>query len=376
MASMAKYRLILIFIVASLFLMGCVTIFDASAGELIDTKSHRSLWGAMLKQLSWGIAGSFIGTFCYRFGYRKFLKISPGLLYAACILLLLVFVPGIGISANGARRWVGLFGFSIQPSEFVKYIVPLYLIHVLSKGALRDRNEFYRILAPVAIALLLILLEPNNGTAFVISLTAGILILFLNVPVKFWIIPAACLVALSLIFAWKKGYVRARINTYLNPEQDIKGKGHQPHQAKIAAGSGGILGLGIGQSMQKLSYLPEAQNDYIAAIFAEEFGLLGISLLLGCYVLIGLLGLRIALSAEGLQAQLLAGCVTFLFCFQACMNLGVVSGLLPSTGLNLPFFSQGGSSLIANLSGLGLLLSCSCPMQAVNPTRKIVEFSS
>ncbi len=372
---MAKYRLILIFIVALLFLMGCVTIFDASAGELIDTKSHRSLWGAMLKQLAWGVAGVSIGAFCYRFGYQNFLKLSRPLLYAACVLLLMVFIPGIGISANGARRWVGLFGFSIQPSEFVKYIVPMYLISVLSNGKVQTRKEFYTVLAPVALALLLILLEPNNGTAFVISLTSGILILFLNIPVRFWIVPAACLVALSLLFAWKKGYVRARINTYLNPEQDIKGKGHQPHQAKIAAGSGGLFGLGLGKSMQKLSYLPEAQNDYIAAIYAEEFGLIGVFLLLSCYIVIGLIGLRIALFADGLQAQLLAGCIAFLFCFQACMNLGVVSGLLPSTGLNLPFFSQGGSSLIANLSGLGLLLNCSLPSQTSIPARKIVEFS-
>jgi cell division protein FtsW len=143
----------------------------------------------------------------------------------------------------------------------------------------------------------------------------------------------------------------------LNPELDLKGKGHQPYQAKIAAGSGQLLGRGPGNSLQKLSYLPEAQNDYIAAIYAEEFGFLGIVTLIVLYMIIAYVGFYIAHICQDRNGLYFATAITFLICFQAFMNLGVVSGLLPSTGLNLPFFSQGGTSLMANIAGLGLLLN-------------------
>ncbi len=370
-----------LFPVILLYLIGCITIFDASAGELIDINSQRSLWSALIKQITFGIMGAGLGCVLYRIGWRKVLEVSPILLYIGIFLLLCVFVPGIGVSANGAKRWVNLLGFTLQPSEFIKYLAPFYLIDALSKSSpLSNKKQLYKILAPIGVCVLLILLQPNNGTAFVISITSGVLILLMRVPVRFWIAPALCLVALSLVFAWKKGYVRARIASYMNPEADIKGKGHQPYQAKIAAGSGGFYGLGVGRSMQKLSYLPEAQNDYIAAIYAEEFGFIGMLGLIGCYVTLGLAGLRISLESEDPRAQLVSGTIVFLYCFQAFMNLGVVSGLLPSTGLNLPFFSQGGSSLIANLGGLGILLQCSrdrsiygLTQGSIRRTSKIVE---
>ena len=158
------------------------------------------------------------------------------------------------------------------------------------------------------------------------------------------------------VFASQLPYVTARLNVYLHPELDLKGKGHQPYQAKIAAGSGGMLGRGPGNSLQKLSYLPEAQNDYIAAIYAEEFGFMGVIVLLALYSAIAYIGFYAALHAADRAGFYFGGAVLFLICFQAFLNLGVVSGLLPSTGLNLPFFSQGGSSLMANLVGISFLL--------------------
>jgi cell division protein FtsW len=151
--------------------------------------------------------------------------------------------------------------------------------------------------------------------------------------------------------------VQKRLHVYMHPELDILGKGHQAHQAKIAAGSGGILGRGAGQSLQKFTYLPEAQNDYIAAIFAEEFGFLGILLLVVLYMSLIFAGMGIALKSPHPEGSLLAMVLTFLLGLQAFLNLGVVSGLLPSKGVNLPFFSQGGSSLIANLIMMTLLLN-------------------
>ena len=148
------------------------------------------------------------------------------------------------------------------------------------------------------------------------------------------------------------------VNVYLNPELDIRGRGHQPYQAKIAAGSGKLMGKGPGNSLQKLSYLPEAQNDYIAAIYAEEFGFLGMIVLITLYMLVAYFGFSVAISTADQVGLCVAASFTFLISFQAFMNLGVVSGLLPSTGLNLPFFSQGGSSLIVNMMAISLISSC------------------
>ena len=143
----------------------------------------------------------------------------------------------------------------------------------------------------------------------------------------------------------------------MHPELDLKGRGHQPYQAKIAAGSGRLLGKGPGNGLQKLSYLPEAQNDYIAAIYAEEFGFVGMMALITLYLILASIGFYIAFQCGDRGGYYLASCAAFLISLQAFLNLGVVSGLLPSTGLNLPLFSQGGSSLMANIAGLSLLFS-------------------
>jgi cell division protein FtsW len=207
------------------------------------------------------------------------------------------------------------------------------------------------------IPILFVLLEPNNGTVGVMGLTLAIVSLLAKVPYKFWAIPLLVSTVLGVVFAINLPYVSERLKVYLHPELDIQGKGHQPHQAKIAAGSGRLLGKGPGNGWQKLSYLPEAQNDYIAAIFAEEFGFLGIFFLLICYMLFIFAGYCIAMKAQDPLGAQIAQTLTFLIGIQAFLNMGVVSGLLPTSGLNLPFFSQGGTSLIANILAIAILAS-------------------
>ena len=165
--------------------------------------------------------------------------------------------------------------------------------------------------------------------------------------------------SLGIVFAANMPYVKERLKVYVNPESDIYGKGHQPYQAKIAAGSGYIFGKGLGNSIQKHNYLPEARSDYLAAIFAEEFGFVGIFFLILAYMTIAFFGFYIAFHAADREGAYLATMITFLICFQAFFNLGVVSGLLPSKGIALPFFSQGGTSLLVNISALVLLLNIS-----------------
>ncbi|MEI6532129.1 MAG: putative peptidoglycan glycosyltransferase FtsW, partial [Chlamydiota bacterium] len=290
----------------------------------------------------------------------------PILLGFFTFLLVLVFVPGIGMTANGARRWITLFGISMQPSEFVKYTIPLFFIHeVLKYGREMALKDFLRILGKIAIPLVLILIEPDNRTTIMIGGTLVVLFGICSIPKRFWMTPLIIGALGVALFASTVPYVASRLKVYANPELDLKGKGHQPYQAKIALGSGGWTGKGVGQSLQKLSYLPEAQNDYIVAILGEETGFLGIVVLIICYMALTFLGIKIALFTEDKEGSFIAMAMTFLIGLQAFINFGVVSGLLPSTGLNLPLFSQGGSSLIVNFSVIGLILSI-CPKKSLS----------
>lgn len=352
-------RLLLLLAVTCIFMIGLIMIFSTTSAEVLDHDLNKSTHQAFIRQIYYAIAGIALAFGIYRFGYRNLLAMSPLLLLFFTFLLILVLIPGVGREVNGSKRWLNIVGISFQPSEFVKYLVPAYFVHSILKWdmALMTFKDFLKLVARVAIPILLILVEPNNGTAAVIGVTVVVLCLLTCIPFRYWGIPLVVFIVIGGISAINLPYVAARMKVYLNPELDLKGKGHQPYQAKIAAGSGKLFGKGPGNSLQKLSYLPEAQNDYIAAIYAEEMGFLGMLALIFLYVSVGLIGFQIANQAADREGFYYAGAITFLICFQAFMNMGVVSGLLPSTGLNLPWFSQGGTSLMANVMGIGLLLS-------------------
>jgi cell division protein FtsW len=345
--------------VFSIFVLGLVLIFNTSSAEILDLASEKNTHQALKRQMIYALCGAFLGFSVWKLSYRKLFNWSPQLLCFFSFLLLLCLIPGIGRTVNGSRRWIQILGLTFQPSEFVKFIIPAYLIHsILSfKGALFSFYDFLKLISRVSIPMGLILIEPNNGTVGVIGLTLLSVLVLTQVSFRYWALPLILLMVIGGVTASQLPYVQGRIKVYWNPEMDLKGKGHQPYQAKIAAGTGKLLGKGPGSSLQKLSYLPEAQNDYIAAIYAEEFGFLGISFLILLYMFIAYVGFSIAFQAPDKAGCYLAASITFLISFQAFMNLGVVSGLLPSTGLNLPFFSQGGTSIMANAMGLGFLLS-------------------
>lgn len=346
-----------------IFMIGTIMIFSTTSAEVLDHDLEKSTFQAVLKQGMYAVAGALIGYGVKRLGYLKILEYSPLLLAVFTIFLVLVLIPGVGREVNGSKRWISILGMSFQPSEFVKYLVPAYFIHkyFTFKGEVIPFKEFLKILATVAVPMGLILIEPNNGTTAVIGMSLIVLFWLTCIPFKYWAFPLIGFIAVGGVFAANLGYVSARLKVYMNPELDLKGKGHQPYQAKIAAGSGGVFGKGPGNSLQKLSYLPEAQNDYIAAIYAEEFGFLGIITLIGLYMTLAFAGFSIANQSTALAGYYYGSAITFLITFQAFLNLGVVSGLLPSTGLNLPLFSQGGTSLLANVIGLFLLFSIGQP---------------
>ncbi len=338
-----------------IFAIGLVMVFNTSSADVIDRHLKVSTHAAVTRQLIYALLGLGAGLLLRFIGYRTLLDHSFGIMIVLCVLLALVFVPGIGVVRNGARRWIGAAGLTVQPSEFVKIFLPLFAIHTLA-GAELTWLRFARFAALAAVPLALIMLEPDNGTTAIIASALVVVCLITGVKGRYWLAPMVALALLGALAAWQLPYVQKRMQVYMHPELDLLGKGHQPHQAKIAAGAGGILGRGLGQSMQKLTYLPEAQNDYIAAVYAEESGLVGVLALILLYMFFALLGYRIACRARDPAGFYLAVTLTSLIAIQAFLNLGVVSGIMPPKGLNLPFFSQGGSSLMANIIALALIL--------------------
>ena len=358
---MTSPRLMLLLTAFSIFSLGLIMIFSTTSAEILDHELDKSTHQAIIKQLFYALAGLGLAWGIIKTGYQKLLQYSTPLLVIFTFLLVLTLIPGVGREVNGSRRWLNLAGLSFQPSEFVKYVIPAYFIQNFLKYKHEEFyfRDFIKLVGTLSVPMVLVLIEPNNGTTAVIGLTLVALFLLTRIHFRYWAWPLLGFVLVVGGFASQLSYVSARINVYLHPELDLKGKGHQPYQAKIAAGSGQLWGKGPGNSLQKLSYLPEAQNDYIAAIYAEEFGFMGMLGVITLYLTMASLGFYIAYQCPDRGGYFLACCAIFLISFQAFLNLGVVSGLLPSTGLNLPLFSQGGSSLMANITGLALLFSVS-----------------
>ncbi len=355
---MNKHTLSLLIVVMLLFSMGIMMVFNTTAAEVLDRDLDRSTHYAFLKQMVYALLATGLAAGVFFLGYENILRLSGVFLFLGTVMLVLVFVPGVGQQINGAHRWINIFGNSLQPSEFVKYLLPLYVIHVIRRYQNgMSLKAFIRLVATLIFPVALILVEPDNGTVAIIMMTLFVLFILMRIKWVYWAVPLVVCVVFGALFASQMSHVPGRIRVYLHPELDIKGKGHQPHQARIAAGSGGLLGKGIGESLQKMDYLPEARSDYIAAIFAEEFGFVGMIGMIMLYMSIGGIGFAIALRATKIEGFYLVAILTFLICFQAFINLGVVSGLLPSKGTNLPFFSHGGSSLLVNFIAMGLILS-------------------
>jgi len=362
---MTKYSYLLTASILFLFAIGLVMVFNTTSAEFMDKGMYGRTHQALYKQILYSCMGASMGFILFMLGRDRFIKLIPFLFYACAISLALVFVPGIGQQINGAKRWIGFAGFSLQPSEFAKYIFPFYFIYQISKMQEVTLKKFLRLIGIIGVPLTLILIEPDNGTTAIILFTMMILFILTRIKWLYWTLPLAFVVVCGGIAAYNMPHVPDRIRVYLHPETDLQGKGHQPYQAKIAAGSGGLWGRGLGESLQKMNYLPEARSDYIAAIYAEEMGFFGIGVLILTYMIIAFSGFQIASHSKDHLGFYMAAVITFLITFQAFLNLGVVSNLLPSKGTTLPFISQGGSSLIANTMAFFLLLS-----MAAEPEKK------
>jgi cell division protein FtsW len=272
---------------------------------------------------------------------------------------LLIVTKLIGTSANGAQRWLVFGPVQVQSSEIAKVALLLYGASLLADrpAITRDLRGMRPILLVAGAVCGLVVLEPDLGTAMVTALSVAALLVAAGAKVRHLAMIAAALGLLVVVAVLLEPYRMARLTSFVNPGADASGAGFQGQQAAIALGSGGIFGVGIGESVQKAFYLPEAHTDMIAAVIGEELGLLGISLLVGLYMVLGYAGFRTAQKARDRYGRLLAAGLTAMILVQASINLFAVLGLAPLTGVTLPFVSYGNSSLIVSLAAVGLLLN-------------------
>jgi cell division protein FtsW len=354
---------------------GAVMVYSASSARtLLQGDGDGTAY--LIKYLVYGGVGLVLMQVIARQGLASIHRFTPYLLLIAFVLLLLVLVPGFGVKINGARRWLGVGPLQFQPAEIMKIALVLHAAAIMSarpKLALNLRTALGPIVGVGAAAVLLIAAQPDLGTALVICFTLAAMLVAAGMPLRQLGLIAAVGAFLVLLFAIFEPYRRARLTAFMNPWADAGGSGFQSVQGQIALGSGGLFGLGPGQSVQKIFYLPEAHTDFILAVIGEELGVAGICVLLSLYGMIGYAGLRTAKAAKGAYAKLLAAGLTSLILCQALLNIYTVLGLAPLTGVPLPFISSGSTSLIVLLCSMGLLLNIAqggtLPLRAVRPSR-------
>jgi cell division protein FtsW len=350
----------LAFCVAALLALGLVMIYSASLA-LVNARTHAEVGAHLLQmQLVWCALGFAACAVTAILDYAILKKLAWPIFIGSLALAGCVFVPHLGMKLNGAHRWIRLPGATFQPSELVKIALIIMLAWYCDRSQ-RKMDTFKRgILFPgiiIAFALGIIFVEPDRGTTILLAVVSGIMLLVAGVQLKHLLIPAfggAAALAISILHSPMR---MNRIAAWMHPQDHLNGAALQAHQSMIALGAGGVTGLGLGNGLQKLGYVPEIQSDFIFANIGEELGLIATIFVLAAFLVITVCGIFIALRARDNFGCLLATGVTFLISLQAAINIGVVTSVLPNKGLALPFISSGGSSLLAMLIGVGILLS-------------------
>lgn len=357
---MKKFDKILALSVILLSLFGLIMIYSASSiwAEYKFSDSFHYL----KYQLLFFIVGLVLMFIVSKIDYRLYYKKANTILICCFILLILVLIPGIGSVRNGSRSWFGIASFGIQPSEAAKLGLIIFTSKYLSKSNkfLKSYKEgVFPILGITFLFFGLIMLEPDLGTGVILVVAITALLFISGVNMKFFyglgLLGVIGLVVLIVIAPYRMD----RITAFINPWKDASGTGFQIIQSLYAIGPGGLLGTGFLNSIQKHFYLPEPQTDFIFSIIAEEFGVVGAFIVVGLFSLILYRGIKIALNSKNLFAKYLSLGIIFQLIFQALMNLMVVIGLIPVTGVTLPFLSYGGSSLLVSMVSIGILLNIS-----------------
>ncbi len=357
---MKHFDRLLFFIVIIIGIFGIVMIYSASA--IWAEYKFQDSFKFVKSQSLFFLLGIIMCLIVSRIPPDFWKKYANKIVLACFILLVLVLIPGIGTVRNGSRSWFGIGGLGVQPSEFAKIGLIIFVSKYLSQNQkeLRDiKKGVLPILLVIGVFFLLIMLEPDFGTAMVIVLTLVSLIFISGVKVSFFvkigIVGLMGIVALIIVAPYRM----ARIVSFLNPWSDPLGSGFQIIQSLYAIGPGGLLGQGFLNSHQKHFYLPEPQTDFIFSIISEEFGFLGVLIVVSFFFFLFYRSVKISLKSNDLFSKFLAFGLSIGILIQATLNLCVVIGLIPVTGVTLPFFSYGGSSLLVTMISIGMILSIS-----------------
>ncbi|HWG72838.1 MAG TPA: putative lipid II flippase FtsW [Acidimicrobiales bacterium] len=346
---------LLLALVGVLNLVGLVMVLSSSSVDSI--RQYGSPWHFFVREVLWLAAGGAVFAVALTVDYHRWRRLAPAAMVGTVVALLAVLVPGVGVKVSGASRWLGTSSLQIQPSEFAKLALIFFAADVLERRS--DRGRWRYRYGPVVLMLvvlvILVMKQPDMGTSMVLAFIAVVMLFTAGSPLRALagLLGVATLAGVAL--AVMAPYRMARILSFLHPARDASNSGYQAVQAATAMGSGGLLGAGLGSSIASWGYLPNQQTDFIFAVIGEETGLVGSLIVVGLFVGLALVGVRIACRAPDRFGVLVAGGVTAWLVGQALINIGAVVGLLPVTGVPLPFVSYGGSSLVFSLFAAGAL---------------------
>lgn len=376
--NLVKINIEYYFIFVLTFLLLAVGIIMVSTSSLaVGERYFNDPYWFVRRQIIWCVASFVLFIIFSRIDYHKYAKVSVLMIIFSIVLLSLVLVPYLSIEINGARRWLNFGFFSIQPSELVKVVSVLYISSVLNKRY-RDIYKVRNLIFPPVVVLLLItlliFLEPDLGTVVVLWITIFMVLFIGGVRFKHLVSLGAIWLFVTTGYLFMEDYRRERIFAFLNKTGEISESNFQATQSLIALGSGSVTGLGLGNSIQKYSYLPESHTDFIFAIIGEELGLVGTLFIVILFFLFTYFGIRVCMKARDYLGRVMAAGLTSVISVQALINISVAVGLLPVTGITLPFISFGGSSLATCMISAGILLNISkSPVVVSGKTGKEIE---
>ena len=359
-ASLALYDRWLIMAVMGLMILGLMMV--ASSSVMVSTKYFHQPFHFLIRQVAYLCMGMGLAIILMRVDTVFWEKISAPLLIVCLIMLILVLIPGVGRLVNGSRRWLSIGLIGIQVSELAKLTMVLYISgYLVRQQQVMNRSVlgFIKPMLVLGVVAVLLLAEPDFGATVVITGTVMAMLFLTGVKLRYYLGLLVCVAGSLIMLAVSSPYRMARLTAFLNPWADQFNSGYQLTQSLIAFGRGGWFGIGLGEGIQKLFYLPEAHTDFVLAVLAEELGLVGILLVLMLYSILVIRGLKIGFAAYSqgrLFAAFTAYGLTFWLGLQAAINMGVNAGLLPTKGLTLPFISYGGASVVVNCMVVALLL--------------------
>ena len=348
----------LVIVVGSLVVIGLVMVLSASSVEA--QRESGSSVSYFLRQATWTVIGLLAFAVTSRVDYRRWRALIPVLLVGSFALLLLVLLPGFGVRVNGARSWLAVGPLTFQPAELVKLAILLYSADLLARRASRmndPRMTLNPVLMVVGATALVMMLQPDLGSTIVVVGIAFAVLFVSGVPLGRLTAWTAAAGVAGTVLALSADYRRERILSFLDPANSATSAGYQLSQSLTGIASGGVFGVGLGESRAKWGFLPNAHTDFIYAVIAEELGLVGALVVVVLFLALALLGVKTALDAPDRYGCFVAAGITAWLLAQAFVNIGGVVGILPITGLTLPFVSFGGTSLLVTLATTGMLLN-------------------